>query len=69
MPRVILSHDANLLAVNGGHIEPTKHWVKSFFFHRMGFVKHKGTTKSKVGVADFDAVKQQCLSDVKKVLY
>ena len=64
---VILSHDANLLAANGGHIELTKHWAKSFL-QRMGFVKRKGTTKSKVGVADFDAVKQQFLSDVKSIV-
>ena len=63
---VILSHDANLLAANGGHIELTKHRTKSFL--RMGFVKRKGTTKSKVGVANFDAVKQQFLSDVKSIV-
>ena len=64
---VILSHDANLLRENGGHIELTKCWAKSFL-QRMGFVKRKGTTKSKVSVADFDAVKEQFLLDVKSVV-
>ena len=64
---VVLSHDANLLVTNGGHTELTKYWAKSFL-ERMGFVKRKGTTKSKVAVADFDAIKQQFLLDVKSVV-
>ena len=57
---VILSHDFNLLVANGGHIELSKSWAKSFL-QRIGFVKRKGTTKSKVAVADFDTIKEQLL--------
>ena len=56
---VVLSH--------GEHIDLSKHWAKSFV-QRMGFVKHKGTTKSKVAVDDFEAIKEQFLIDVKSVV-
>ena len=48
---VILSHHFNFLAVNGGHFELKYSWAKSFL-QQLGFVKSKGTTKSKVAVAD-----------------
>ena len=34
----------------------------------MGFVKRKGTTKAKVTVSNFDAMKEQFLLDVKSVV-
>ena len=44
---VVISHDANLLAENGGHIDITKDWAKRIL-HRMNMVKRQGTTKAKV---------------------
>ena len=64
---VILSRDSNLLVANGGHIELSKSWAKSFL-QRIEFVKRKGTTKSKVAVADFDTRKEQFLLDVNSVV-
>ena len=42
---IVESHDANLLASNGGHVDLGKDWAKSIM-RRMNLVKHKATTKS-----------------------
>ena len=41
---VIISHDANLFAENGGYINITKEWAQRLL-QRMGLVKCKGTKK------------------------
>ena len=64
---LVASEGANLLACNGGHIDITNYWAKNLL-QRMGFVKRRGTTKAKVTVEDFDAVKEQYLLDVKNVI-
>ena len=64
---IVISKDANLLSTNGGHINLSKHWAKSFL-QRMGFVKRKGTTKAKITVENFDSIKQQFLLDIKNVV-
>jgi len=45
--RVVISHDANLRAENGGYIDITKDWAKRIL-QRMNMVKHQGTIKAKV---------------------
>ena len=61
----IVKHtDSNLLACNGGHITLTKHWGKHLL-HRMGFVKRKASTKSKITIQNFKDIKAQFLFDIK----
>ena len=60
---VVISHDANLLAENGGHIDITKDWAKRIL-QRMNMVKRQGTTKAKVMPSDFEQLKAQFLSDI-----
>lgn len=61
-----MSHDANLLKCNGGHIEITKFWALSLL-RRMGFVKRRSTTKCKISVADFKENKAQFLYDIQVI--
>ena len=63
---IIMNKDSRLLACNGGHILLTKDWGKNLL-HRMGLVKRKGTTKAKVSVENFDALKAQFLLDIRVV--
>lgn len=60
---VVVSHDANLLAENGGHIDITKSWATRFL-ERLNMVKRKGTTAAKILPTDFEKVKKQYLSDI-----
>ena len=60
---VVTSHDANLLAENGGHIDISKSWATRFL-ERMNMVKRKGTTTAKILPANFEKVKKQYLSDI-----
>ena len=48
---VVISHDSNLLAENGGYIDITKDWAKRLL-QRMNMVKRQGTTKAKVMPSD-----------------
>ena len=64
---VVISHDANLLAENGGYINITKEWAQRVL-QRMGLVKRKGTTKAKVLPSDFEKVKRQFLFDVRTIV-
>ena len=57
---VVTSHDANLLAQNGGPIDISKEWVKRLL-RRMGLVKRQGVTKAKVNPTDFQMLKKQYL--------
>ena len=64
---VVISHDANLLAENGGYIDITKDWAKRLL-QRMNMVKRQGTTKAKVMPSDFERLKKQFLSDVRSIV-
>ena len=64
---IVKNHDSNLLQCNGGHINITKGWAKSFL-DRMGYVKRRASTRAKVSPADFEALKNQFLFDVKIVV-
>ena len=55
---IVKSHDSGLLESNGGHIKCTKQWAKHFL-SRMGYVKHKATTKASISDVDFEAKKEQ----------
>ena len=50
---VVVSHDANLLAENGGYIDISKSWATRFL-ERMNMVKRKGTTAVKILLTDSD---------------
>ena len=63
---IVRNEDSNLLACNGGHIVLTKHWAKHLLA-RMGYVKRRASTKAKITIDDFEAVKEQFLTDVKAV--
>ena len=60
---IISYRDASKLSYNGGHIEITKSWAKSFL-QRIGFVKRKCSTSGKISVAQFDKLKEVFLADV-----
>jgi hypothetical protein len=64
---VIKAHDSNLLECNGGHISLTKTWAK-YLLHRMGFVKRRASTKAKVSVSDFEALKAQFIYNIQVVV-
>ena len=59
---VVMHHNSNLLAINGGHITINKDWAKSLL-HRMGYVKRRVSTSAKVAPQDFDDRKEQFLYD------
>lgn len=60
---VVVSHDANLLAEIGGHIDTSKSWATRFL-ERLNMVKRKGTTAVKILPTTFEKVKKQFLSDI-----
>ena len=64
---IVKNFDSNLLQCNGGHIVITKSWAKSFL-DRMGYVKRRASTKSKVNPIDFEAHKEQFVFDVKTIV-
>ena len=64
---LVLNKDANLLEENGGHISLTKHWAR-YLLSRMGFVKRRANTKSKVSVEQFDELKELFLLDFNNVI-
>lgn len=64
---IIRNKDSNLLAANGGHIALTKSWSKHLL-KRMGYVKRRASTKTKVGIDDFEAVKDQFLFHIQVVM-
>ena len=61
---VVMHHDSNLLATNGGHITISKDWAKSLLC-RMGCVRRRVSTSAKVPPQDFDKQKDQFLYDAK----
>ena len=64
---IVESHDANLLASNGGHVDLGKDWAKSIM-RRMNLVKRKATTKSSTLTKDFDGVCETYLSDIAAIM-
>ena len=62
-----MSQDPTLLASNGGGVTLTKDWAK-YLLCRMGFVKRRGSTKAKVAIEDFEAIKELYLLDIKNVV-
>ena len=64
---IVESHDANLLASNGGHVDLGKDWAKSIM-RRMNLVKRKATTKSSTSTKDFDGVCETYLSDIAAIM-
>ena len=60
---MVMSKDANLLACNGGGINLTKYWAKSLL-RRMGMVKRRVSSKSKVNVEEFYVLKEKFLLSI-----
>jgi hypothetical protein len=50
---IFKKHDSNLLQCNGGHIVCNQEWAKNFL-RRLGYVKRRANTKSKVTVEHFE---------------
>ena len=61
---IVAAKNPSLLVAHGGHIEITKGWVKSLF-HRMGYVKRKGSNAGKVTVSHFQELQKVFLADIK----
>lgn len=65
---IIRKLDRTLLSDNGGHVDLTRGWAKSFL-SRMGFVKRRVTTKSsRMTVENFNEIKEQFLADIRAVV-
>ena len=60
---ILLSKDANILK----RITLTKNWAKSLLA-RMGMVKRRVSSKAKVDIEKFEALKQGFLLDIKNVV-
>ena len=54
---LVINKDSNLLVENGGHISLEKYWAR-YLLSRMGFVKRRVNTKSKVLVERFDELNE-----------
>ena len=65
---IVSTKKPGLLAKHGGHIELSKSWVQSLF-HRMGYVKRKGSNAGKVTIGHFEEVKQIFLADITAVAF
>ena len=62
---IVLKIDKTQLVENGGHLNLTRAWAKSLLT-RMGFVKHRVTTKaSNQTVEDFNEIKAQFFSSIR----
>ena len=61
---IVMGKDANLLACNGGGIVLTKDWARNVL-RRMGMVKRRANTKTKVTVEEFGETKKLFLLDIK----
>ena len=64
---IVMGRDANLLACNGGSIVLTKEWAR-YVLQRMGMVKRRANTKTKVTVEDFEELKKLFLLDVRNIV-
>jgi hypothetical protein len=63
---IVKNVDANLLESNGGHISCTHEWAKGLL-KRMGYVKRRANTKSKISVEKFEALKAQFNFDIQVI--
>ena len=63
----VIKEDRKLLAEYRGPVMLKKTWAQSLL-QWMGFVKRRGTTKSNVAVADFEARKEIFLSDIAAIV-
>ena len=61
---IVKNYDSNLLAANGGQLAFTSNWGKSLL-RRMGFVKRRVSTTTKITVTTFEEVRAQFLLDIK----
>ena len=61
---VVRSVDANLLACNGGGINLTKPCTKGRL-GRVGMVKRRTSSKTKISVENFEALKEEFSLEVK----
>ena len=61
---IVVAKNPSVLVAHGGHIEITKGWFKSLF-HRMGYVKMKGSNAGKVTVPDFQELQEVFLVGIK----
>ena len=64
---IAIGRDVNLLACNGGNIVLTKEWAR-YVLQRMGMVKRRANTKTKVTVEDFDEHKKLLLLDIRNIV-
>ena len=64
---IVMNKDSNLLACNGGGINLTKYWAKNLL-RRMGMVKRRVSSKSKINVEEFDILKEEFLLNIKNVV-
>ena len=64
---IVMNKNANLLVSNGGGIDLTKDWAK-YLLKRMGFVKRKACSKSKVNVEKFQELKEDFLLEIKNTV-
>ena len=63
---IVMNKNANLLSCNGGGILLTKDWAKNLL-RRMGMVKRRVSTKAKVNVEEFEALKEEFLLCIKNI--
>ena len=63
---IVKATDHTLLYENGGHLTLTKTWAYSLL-KRMGYTKHKASTKTKTNVteAEFESAKKLYLEKIK----
>ena len=64
---IVKQHDAELLADESSPSILTTTWAKSLL-QRMGYVKRKGCSVKKLQVNDYEAVRQQFLTDIEAVV-
>jgi len=64
---IVMAHDANLLAENGGTIKLTDDWTKNVL-KRMDYVKRKACSKAKVDPEHFDKLKEGFLQEIKSIV-
>ena len=64
---IVMGRDANLLACNGGSLVLTKEWARCVL-QRIGMVKHRANTMTKVTVENFDELKKLFLLDIRNIV-
>ena len=64
---IVMAHNANQLAENGGTIKLTNDWGMNVL-KRMGYVKRKACTKVKVDPEQFGKLKEDFLLEIKNIV-